>query len=132
MCGGKAAACLHEHVEDLARRARLAQPLAHRHAVDVLHRDEYLAIGLADVVHRDHVRMCEFRDRARLVAQLFAGARAPQHLQRDAAIELGIVSCVHDAHAAGAESGVKHVAAERARVGRSRCGVIARRLQLRE
>ena len=61
--------------------------------------------------------MRELRQRLRLAQQplraasLPLGARSrPQQLERDLAVELGIVRGVHDAHAAGAEL-PHHVAA---------------------
>ena len=114
MRGGESAAGLHEHGEDLAPVARgVAQPVAHGHAVDVLHRDEHLAVGFADVVDGDTLG-CASRASARASSRSsVARARiAAQHLQRDPAIELGIVGRVDDAHAARTEPREEDVAAE--------------------
>jgi hypothetical protein len=97
------------HREDLAPRAhtRLA-PLAQRHALDELHRDEDAIAERADIVHRDHVRMGQPRHRLRLSQQpgLAARRRRPraarsglEQLERDPTIELGIVGRIDDAHA---------------------------------
>ena len=74
-----------------------------RDAVDVLHRDEQLAVDLTPTSWTAiDVRMRELGDRAGLVAQLVATRRAARP-SGDAAIELGVVGRVDDAHAAGAE-----------------------------
>ena len=49
---------LRKGVEDRARASLgLAQPRAERRPLDQLHRDEHLVPHLADLVHRDDVRM---------------------------------------------------------------------------
>ena len=79
-------------------------------AVDELHRDEDAALEGADVVDHDHVGVRDLGDRLRLAHQ----ARAPrvagvgvvaagaQQLDRDLAIQLGIVRGVDLAHGAPA------------------------------
>jgi len=130
----QAARRLVKHLEDLAPRPRPAlQPRRQRVALDELHRDvDVLAVrprggdartcagrrGSPDVVDRDDVRVVELGDRLGLAlqarARLFrvrAEVRA-QHLERDLAIELGIVRREHVAHAAGAERRQHEVAAD--------------------
>lgn len=69
----QAAAGLEEHREDLLAgpRAR-AQPLLERAALDELHGDEHPLVDLADVVHRDDVRVAQPGHRLGLAQQ--AGA----------------------------------------------------------
>ena len=97
-------------------------------AVDVLHREEQQAVGLADVVDAADVAdarpgarvahfVVELREARRVVSQVVG-----QELQRDRLTEPEIVGAVDLAHAAAAEqpddavAAVEHVA--RARTGR--------------
>ncbi len=115
--GGEPATRLREHVEDragIARRA--AQPFVDRRTLDELHRDVVAPARRADLVHDDHVRVREPRHRPRLAQQArarFIAARgAAQHLQRDAALEIGIERGVHDAHPADPELALEAIATE--------------------
>jgi hypothetical protein len=120
MRGGEPGARFAHHAHDLAPRPRLLlQPLAQRLALDELHRDEHAVAGQrADVVHRDDVRMRQPRERLRFAQQPRflragrAGRAGLQQLDRDLAIELGIVAVVDHAHAAFAEHVEHDVAAD--------------------
>ncbi len=77
-------------------------------AVDVLHRQEELAVGLADVVHATDVGVRDLPRHANLVAQAcqrrrIVGEMGGQELQRDRLAELQVVGAVDLAHAAPAE-----------------------------
>ncbi len=105
---------LHDRGDLAPRPLRGLDPLAQRHAGDELHRDEHaLVVESSDIEHRDHVRVREPRERLRLAehprALIFArGAPAGlEQLDRDLAIELGVVGAVDHAHAARAED-VEH------------------------
>jgi hypothetical protein len=71
---------------------------------------------LADVVDLHHVGVRELAERARLAEeQLAGGVRAAadvEELERDAAIELGVIGRVHGAHAATAQEREDEVAAD--------------------
>jgi hypothetical protein len=104
-----------ERVDDRRGRSLArAQPLRERLAVDELHRDKVAAIRGADLVHGDHVGVGKARHRARLAHQPILGlggrARAPQHLERDPALEIGIERGVDDPHRAGAQLALDPVA----------------------
>jgi hypothetical protein len=118
--GGEATAGIDDHAHDLAPGVRLLHPLAEAHALDELHRDERVVDDVADVEHGDDGWMREQRERLRLAVQPRAvrlGELAGTHdLERDAAIELGIVGGVDDAHAAAAELVQHDVAAEHGRL----------------
>ena len=101
---------LPRHVERLVRR-KTSDALEQRGevlAVDVLHREEVLAVDLGDVVHPAHVGV---RDLARgadlgeesVEALPVRRERARQELQRDGLAELQVVGAVHLAHAAAAD-----------------------------
>ena len=55
----EAASRLHERLDDVVHRARLAQPAAEVRTVDVFERDEDVLLDLADLEDRDDVRMSE-------------------------------------------------------------------------
>ena len=106
----QAAAGLCEHVEHLLPSALFGrEPFAQRDARDQLHGEKQPAVDAADVVHRDDVGMRDPGHRARLALQPrphVCGQRIGGHeqdLERDLAIELGIVGGIDDAHAAGTE-----------------------------
>ena len=109
--GGQPAPGRDEHVEHLAPRPRLVgEPALERSARDELHREEHLVVEHADVVDGDDVGVREPRHRLRLAQQARA-APCPsrpvpglEQLERDLAIELGIVRAVDDAHRAGADA----------------------------
>jgi hypothetical protein len=69
---GQSAPGLRERRRDLARRVRPAQPRGQRLSVDVLHRQEHAPIDLADLEHRDEVRVRDACERARLGDELVA------------------------------------------------------------
>ena len=116
--GDQAARRLQEHVHDLAPGPRVAlEPAGQGVALDELHRDVQIAVvGGADVVDADHVGVGQLGDRLGLAAQpllgVLGGELEPraQQLERDLAIELGIVRGEHHAHAAGPERGQHEVA----------------------
>ncbi len=64
---------------------------AQRAAGQVLHRDEVLALVLADLEDRDDAGVAERRARLGLVAKPRARGLVVQELQRDVALERGIV-----------------------------------------
>ena len=108
MRGEQSFTCLHEHRDDVAPRPGMAiEPAGERVAAHELHHDEDLVVDRADLVHADDVRVREPRHRLRLGDQPHArgGARVAiaHDLDRDTAIEIGIVSLEHDTHPAGAE-----------------------------
>src|SRR5205814_6809274 len=82
-----------DHADDLAPGARLLlEPVAQRDAVDQLHRDERVALDVADVEHGDDRWMREPREGLRLamepramqLGELIGG----DDLERDAPVEL--------------------------------------------
>ena len=111
----------HEHLQDLLPAARRGlQPVGDGVPLDELHRDEHLLLERADVVDDDDVRVRQPRDRLRLAQRalppLVAGDAVaglhPQQLDRDLAIQLGIVRRVDLAHAAAADQPEHDVAAD--------------------
>ena len=92
-----------------ARVAReLIDHLPQRGPGDELHGEVGVRARLADLVHLDHVRMLELRQRARLVQHpgavlLVEQAVGVQDLERNAPAHVGVVGEVHDADAALAE-----------------------------
>ena len=123
---GQAAAGRGVDREDLAGGPlALVQPRPRGHAGDELHGDEQLAAGLAgaegaDVVDRDDVGVGEPGQGPGLAQQAEAVGRAgpeAQQLERDLAVELGVVGGVDHAHAAAAELREHDVAADHAAAG---------------
>jgi hypothetical protein len=102
-----------EYAEHLRGTVRLG-PLRERLSFDELHRDEQLAVRVADVMHCDDVRMLEPRERLRFGPQPFVARRgAAEHLlHSDLALEISIVRCVDDAHATVSQLVEDRVAAE--------------------
>lgn len=105
------------YVADLTPRPLLAaDPVSQRPAVDELHRDEQPAVRDAHVEHGHDVGVREPGHAPGLAAQalllLLAGGGLAQHLDRDPAIELGIVGGVHDAERATADLIEDEIAAE--------------------
>ncbi len=91
-------------------RGRAAGKLAQRHAVDELVGDEGRACGLADVVDGNDVRMIQGRCGFRLANEAMqpvaiGGQLGRKDLQRDAAVEAGILREIHLPHPAFAERG---------------------------
>ena len=80
---------------------------AQRLALEQLHRDEGLALVLAEIVDGDHVRAVELGHDLRLALEarpiVVAGARAVDHLQRDLAAERLLNGDVDLAHATAPE-----------------------------
>ena len=110
---GQPLADLDEHFHDLTPGPLLrVHPAPQGAAAQELHRQEHLPLVNADVVDADDVRVRQLRDRLGLADQslLAAGLVASpallraQHLERDLAVQFGIVSRVNDAHRAGAEA----------------------------
>ncbi|HEY8379440.1 MAG TPA: hypothetical protein VIK91_23270 [Nannocystis sp.] len=105
----EAAAGLNEGVEDLGPGALLAAaPGLQGLAADELHGDEDLVVVDPDLVDDGDVGVRDLRHRLRLVVEAQAavavgGALPAEDLERDLAIELGVVGGVDDAHLAGAE-----------------------------
>lgn len=67
---------------------------------DKLHDQVHLTIGLARFVHRHHVRVAEARQCPCLHQDPLAGvvARSAKHLERDDAVETGVVGPKHPTH----------------------------------
>jgi hypothetical protein len=111
----EAASCGQEDVSELAPATRpRARPGVELRALDALGGKEDRVLMQADVVDRDHVGVAEPRQRLGLPqeARPVAGRAAPlvaQHLDRDLALELGIVGAVDDAHAASSEDAAHRV-----------------------
>ena len=118
---------LDERRDHLAPVVVLAHPLAQGRAVHILHDEEQLFAIAADVVNRRDVRVLEARHRLGLVAEPLNQAlvsiadlsvlqRQPkpriQELQRDLAIELGVMSGIHDPHPAGTDQAFDLVATD--------------------
>jgi hypothetical protein len=124
----EAAAGLQEHLEPRGARAGRLEPARQGHALDELHREEQLVADATDVEHGDDVRVRQLRHRLGLARHPgalrleVAGSIRMQQLDRDPAVELGIVGDEHDAHAALADARAELVAAERdrRRAGRTR------------
>ena len=75
------------------------------HALDELHCDEEVTICLTEVVDADHVRVLKRSGRLRFVQKALAEVvlssdRIVHHLDRDGAVEDGILGPVDDAHRA--------------------------------
>ena len=108
----------HEHVEHRSPVVGLFHPLAQRLAVDVLHRDEDLAVVRADVVDDDDVGMRQPGHRLCFAKQASFTGRAifvaMQELECDSPVELRIVGAVDHAHAAAAELLEDHVPTDEA------------------
>jgi hypothetical protein len=100
-----------------------AQPAAKRHPFDPIHHDVRAPVEHPDIVDRDDVGVAEQRLRARLADVARAAVRVElRQLDRDRAIELGIVRLVDEAHRACARDVEDRVAPDslhRRRVGRS-------------
>ena len=99
-------------------RVRRLQPVGDGVPVDELHRDEHLLVERADVEHDDDVRVRQPRDRLRLaqrplpplVARDAGAGLDPQQLDRDLAIQLGIVGRIDLAHPAATDEAEHDVA----------------------
>ena len=109
----------HEHLHDVLPAAlRRLQPVGDGVPVDELHRDEHLLLKRADVEHDDDVRVRQPGDRLRLaqrplpslVARDPGAGLDPQQLDRDLAIQLGVVGRVDLAHPAATDEAEHDVA----------------------
>jgi hypothetical protein len=96
------------------RHRAAKQASGQRLALEELHRDEQLPVGLADFVQPADVRVGQLCRGAGFPQQALAGERigGPHHLDRDRTIEPIIVRRVHDAHASLAERSEHAVAAD--------------------
>jgi hypothetical protein len=116
MRGRKRAAGLNRDLENVRQIQSRLRVIAQRTSVDELRRDERRFAGPADLVDREDVRMIQCRGgpgflhkpaQAVLVRRDFDR----QNLQRDLAIERGVLRQVHLAHPARAERGANFVMA---------------------
>ena len=122
----------HEHLQHLLPAARLRlQPVGDGVPLDELHRDEHLILERAHVEDDDDVRVRQPRDRLRLaqralpalVARDAVAGLDPQQLDRDLAIQLGIVRRVDLAHAAAADQAEHDVAPDGRASGTASAGL---------
>ena len=93
----------------------LGEPRAQADALDELHDEgDVIAFG-RHVVHGDDVRVRDAGERLGLALELLIARAAPatQQLDRDLAIELRVVGCVHDTHASRPDAVHDDVPAER-------------------
>jgi hypothetical protein len=96
-------------VDDLFDVERAAlQAVLEGFALQPLHDEEAVPIGIADVVQGADVGMVQRGDGPRFPIEPGAGAGVAgefsrQHLDRDRAVEPGVAGLVHFAHAAGSE-----------------------------
>ena len=86
-------------------------------AVDIPHRDEEAAVGLAGLVDRDDVRVVEARREPRLAQQslaeaLVVGERFREELERDRPLEPNVARAVDVAHATAPDEGLDLVAGD--------------------
>ncbi len=107
-------------VNALGERHRPAgEPRRQRLALEQLHRDEQLAVGLADLVQLADVGVRDAGGGARLapeaLSRLGIASRLAHHLDGDAAVKALVGGGIHDAHAAFAE--LRHHAVVGDRVG---------------
>ncbi|MFO0634679.1 MAG: hypothetical protein U0168_17690 [Nannocystaceae bacterium] len=108
---------LRQHLGPVSRPQ--PQPLCQGLTPHQIHRDPHATVAAADVVDRDHVGVIEPRERLGLAHQSRAllrrafgiGGRT-HHLDRNAAIELGVPRREHHAHAAGTHTREHDVAAQ--------------------
>ena len=107
---GDAGAELARELDRLVLRdaADAAQQRRQVFAVDVFHRQETAAVGVAEVVEPAHVLVRHLARDAQLVVELrepavVGGHAVGQELQRDRLIEGEIVGAIHFAHAAASE-----------------------------
>ena len=96
-------------------------------AVDVLHREETAAVGVAEVVQPAHVLVRDLAGDAQLVVELrelrvVDRGAFRQELQGDRLIEREVVGAIHFAHAAASEQRHEPVAAGDDGAGRKPAG----------
>ena len=99
--------------EERASLDAVLQQLAQRPPRQILHRDEVLAVVLADLVDRHDARVIQRRQRLRFVAQRALRGVASQQLQRDVALERRISREEDLTHPAVAEQAHDLIAADR-------------------
>ena len=122
MGGRQSAGRLDQHGQDLApRTGSLGKPRTQRHALDQFHRDPDAILHRAgiedghDVGVRDAGQRSRFTQQAGLAARV-ALQRRCHHLERDRAIELGVVRGVDHPHGSLPRGTAKLVAAQRGHV----------------
>ena len=139
--GDQAAASRYEQLDDLAPAELVrVQPLAQRLTAHILHREEDVTFHAADVVDHDDVGVRQPRHCLCLTQQPRAALERvgtpawADQLDRDRAIELGIVREVDHAHAAFGHRLADHIATEtlagldyEARARLARTGFVHRR-----
>ena len=109
MRGGERAGHADAGVDHFAQRHRAARDaLAEVLALDELHGHEVDAVGIADLVDRDDVRVVERRRRARLAletahALLVLGEAHRQQFQRRLAVQRDVLGEINLAHATRAD-----------------------------
>ena len=95
---------LNPQLQHLLERQRLAgNAVLQRLAVEKLHRDELLAVLLADVVNGADVRVIQRRSRLRFAAEAFQRSGIVEHFvgqefQRHRAMESRVLGLVNDTH----------------------------------
>ena len=107
-----------EELDDLPPSACAAlRPVLERAAVDELRDDVLAAVVLADVVHREDVRMIQRRGHLRFALEAPPSRRvehlARQKLDAHVPIEPSVGRTVHDAHAAGTERALDAITTDR-------------------
>ncbi|MBK8237270.1 MAG: hypothetical protein IPK74_17130 [Deltaproteobacteria bacterium] len=125
----ESAPAVHEHLDDAAPRVGIREPLAQGLTAHELHRDEHVRGAvvrevLADLVHRDHVRMRDAPERLRLATnprrEVRGVVRLRDQLDGDTPIEVLVIRGIDHAHAAAADATQHGVAADAGRRGRDR------------
>ena len=115
--GGERVGDAGQELDALAPTAfRRARPVLERAAVDELAHDVLAAAVLADVVHRDDVRVLERRRRRgflpKAALRVVVGDCVAQELDRDGPVELRVEAAIDRPAAAAAEQRVDAVMAE--------------------
>ena len=125
--GMQTACCVGEHGQDLRLGPRRPDPRRQRLPVDVLHGNERPTVDLPNIEHRDDIGVREPSGVASLLEQRrfpFARGALPRQydLERELAIELGVVGHVDLAHATAPRERHDHVAAEEVPFGQTEAG----------
>ena len=109
----------HHRQDLLPTSRRLLGPRTERLPLDEFHRHEDPRLVLTDVVNRDNLGVRELGQQLGFAQQTSMRVRvqrrsivAPQQLDRDFAIELGIVGGIHHTHSTGAELAEDHIATD--------------------
>src|SRR5262249_31712276 len=108
-----------EHAQHLAVGVALTQPLGKVHPLDQLHRDEVALAVAGDLVDGDDIGVAQLRERTRFAEESRApGALATitEHLDRNLALQIGIVAGVDDGHPASAEQALDPVTPDHPRM----------------